>query len=107
MQSFGYRELPRIPHLKQERRTAHILGTMFWFSALMTAYIEPDKIYVSRCFPYAQEFTDPELGIPSDDQGLAPVKENPKNYKTRSLIRPQNFPPTIVKSYYGVTPYEG
>jgi hypothetical protein len=92
--------------MQKERIAAHILGFLFWFPALLAGYIDPGKLIATHRVPFPQDFLDSELGIPAEEEGFAPVKENPINYQTGNLIRPENFVPYMVKNKYGVTPFE-
>ncbi|XP_074602512.1 uncharacterized protein LOC141856149 [Brevipalpus obovatus] len=77
-QHIMYRE----PYMKEEYAKkdwiyAKIAGTMFWSYMLYHFYYKSEEIDIRKNptkFPHMSIFTDEELGIPPDEEGLAPVK---------------------------------
>ena len=87
--------------MTQEILTA-VYGGFLWWWLIHNCY--HNSHLVVGHFPYAKpsEWTDEELGIPSDNEGLAPVKDN-----VRSVLAPgasnrhHNLSPHYMKLKFG------
>ncbi|RWS29588.1 NADH dehydrogenase [ubiquinone] 1 beta subcomplex subunit 2-like protein [Leptotrombidium deliense] len=100
----GYREPNYMPWFKFEKRLATLLGCFGYTWMFYHCYYYPGHLFGEWEEPDLSKWSDEELGIPPDEDGLAPVIPN-----VRSIHIPggptltRNKEPYILKEFFGDT----
>lgn len=84
---------------------AKVFGGFLWWWLIYHFYHEPERVYGH--FPYHNpevEWSDEELGIPPDEDGLAPTIPNPRSTRIPECnLRHRNFSPHWLEWRFGDT----
>lgn len=103
--SWGYREPNYQPNYKRDWIAHSLLGGYAWWWVFSNCYYESGHLFGH--FPWVhpnRDFTDEELGIPPDEEGLAPVISH-----VRTIIAPgcipntRNYSPYALEKLFGDT----